>query len=220
MINMKTRRVVVLDFDGTLVDSAPAILHGFDLALRKNGLSPIIPLNQDLIGPPLRVILARLTGREDAGLLDVLASDFKQCYDGDACLGTQAFPGVGDALDALASRGHELHLATNKRSVPTGLIVEQLGWTGLFTSLYCMDEHPDCENKAQLLGKILTEHALIALETPYVGDIDSDSISAQLNSMPYIHAAWGYGSLTDPARARICASPSQLLAMIERSAPN
>lgn len=209
-------RAIAFDFDGTLVDSAPGILSGLRLALEKNRIDPAVPLDAGLIGPPLRATLARLAGSDDGALLDTLAADFKRCYDGGGYRDTRVYPGIGEALAALRQRAYTLYLATNKRGAPTRLILDHLGWTPLFAGIYCLDEHPGCENKAQMLGEILARHALPAADTPYVGDTEGDAQAARHHGMPYIHAAWGYG---EPAAARsICAQPAELLAALDRPA--
>lgn len=205
---------IAFDFDGTLVDSAPGILRGISLALVSNRIRPVLPLDRRLIGPPLPVTLAKVAGTDDPELLDVLIGDFIRFYDGGACLDSRAFPGVGEVLTALHQRGHGLYLVTNKRGVPTQKMLDHLGWSTLFTAVYCLDEHLDCPNKVQLLAKVIEVHSLCATATPYVGDTDGDARSARAHAMPYIHVAWGYGDLPDPRPGRICIDPSELLAML------
>jgi phosphoglycolate phosphatase len=212
---LKANRAIAFDFDGTLVDSAPGILRGISLALDSNRVKPVLPLDRSLIGPPLLVTLARVAGRDDPDLLDALVGDFIRFYDGGACLDSPAFPGVGKTLAELRQRGYGLYLVTNKRGTPTQKILNHLGWSALFTAVYCLDEHVDCPGKAQLLAKLIEAHTLCATDTPYVGDTDGDAWSARAHAMPYIHVAWGYGHLPEPTPERICTDPGELLSLID-----
>ncbi len=205
---------IAFDFDGTLVDSAPGILRGISLTLDKHRVSPALPLDRGLIGPPLPVILAKAAGKDDPSLLDTLMGDFIRFYDGGAYLDSLAFPGVDAALTALRQRGHELFLVTNKRGTPTRKMLDHLGWSALFTAVYCLDEHADCPGKAQLLAKVIRAHALCAANTPYVGDTDGDAQSAHANAMPYIHVSWGYSDRLQLTSGRLCAEPGELLTLI------
>ena len=159
-----------------------------------------------------------MTGSDDDALLDALSLEFKQCYDGEACMETRWFPGIDEVLVTLAGRKFDLYLATNKRGVPTRLILDHLGWTSRFVAIHCLDEHAECANKADLLGKMLTDYGLDATETPYIGDTDGDASSASANVMPYVHAAWGYGADMADAPALTCARPDQLVSMLDRVA--
>jgi phosphoglycolate phosphatase len=211
---LAANRAIAFDFDGTLVDSAPGILRGISLALEHNGVVPVLPLERRLIGPPLPVTLAKVAGRNDPDLLAALIGDFIHFYDGGACLDSAAFPGVGETLVELRRREHGLYLVTNKRGTPSRRMLDHLGWSALFSAVYCLDEHADCPGKVQLLAKVIQAHALCATETPYVGDTDGDAVAARANAMPYIHVAWGYGDLPEPTPERICTDPGQLLFMI------
>ena len=42
------------DFDGTLANSAPAILATFAQILEAEGIAAVVPLDESLIGPPLK----------------------------------------------------------------------------------------------------------------------------------------------------------------------
>ena len=66
---------LIFDFDGTLVDSGPGILHALGLVLQARGLQPQIPLTSDIIGPPLPVTLRKLAGDVTPELLDTLVAD-------------------------------------------------------------------------------------------------------------------------------------------------
>ena len=158
--------------------------------------------------------MANATGKDDPELLDVLIGDFIRFYDGGICLDSPAFPGVGATLANCARRGHVLFLVTNKRATPTRRMLDHLGWSTLFTAVYCLDEHADCQGKAQLLAKVIKAHTLCAADTPYVGDTDGDAQSARANAMPYIHVAWGYSDLPEPTSGRLCADPGELLTLI------
>jgi phosphoglycolate phosphatase len=207
-------RAIAFDFDGTLVDSAPGILRGISLTLDRHGVRPVLPLDRRLIGPPLAVTLAKLAGKEDPDLLEALIGDFMRFYDGGAWLDSPAFPGVGAMLAELHHRGHDLYLVTNKRGTPTRKMLDHLGWSALFTAVYCLDEHADCPGKAQLLAKVIKAHSLCATATPYVGDTDGDALSARTHGMPYVHVTWGYGGLPERAPEGICTDPGELLAVI------
>lgn len=207
-------QAIAFDFDGTLVDSGPAILQGLCQVLDANRIQPIVPLTRELIGPTLPAILAKVAGTDDHSLLEELSRDFVRFYDGEACLTALVFPGTFETLDELRSRGRSLHLVTNKRAVPTRRMLAHLGLDRLFASAYCLDEHAECTDKAQLLAKFMRIDKLCAATTPYVGDTEGDARSASINAMPYIHVPWGYGKLPESIPARICTSQSHLLQIL------
>lgn len=184
---------IVFDFDGTLVDSAPGILSGMAQALAARGLAPRVPLAPEIIGPPLTQTLALISGIDSTPALAELATEFKRFYDHEGYRDTLPYPGVEHALRELRQAGMALHIATNKRARPTRLILDHLGWTPLFASVYCLDECPACPDKAAMLGKLLQDTALRSDETLYIGDTLGDAIAAKANNLPFIHATWGYG---------------------------
>jgi phosphoglycolate phosphatase len=211
-------RAVAFDFDGTLVDSAPSILKSMALALAENQLDPVIPLHDGIIGPPLRTTLALISGSQDAAQLDRLAADFKRCYDSGGYRETRPYPGIDDALRYLHEQGITLYLATNKRGTPTRLILNHFGWMPWFSSIYCLDEHPDCSGKKQMLGKILDEQRLSPARTPYVGDTEADADAARAQDMPYIHVAWGYGpDRSTTIGGATCDRPEDLPELLEKA---
>lgn len=204
-------QAIAFDFDGTLVDSGPAIIQCICHVLDANRIQPVVPLGRELIGPPLPAILAKVAGTDDHLLIDALTRDFVRFYDGEACLNTRGFPGTFEMLDELKSRGRTLHVVTNKRAIPTRRILAHLGWDSLFASACCLDEHAECADKVQLLAKFIRTNELCAATTPYAGDTEGDARSASINTMPYIHVTWGYGKLPESIPAKICTSPLDLL---------
>lgn len=187
---------IVFDFDGTLIDSAPGILKAFSAALCEVGMEPQVPLDSRLIGPPLTETLIRLSGNDDAKLIQSLSNAFKQHYDTVGVLNTKAYPGVENMLKRFVAAGSALHLCTNKRISVTQAILEHLGWAGEFISVYALDMvEPRLAGKPQLLSKQIVEQGLAAERTIYVGDKQEDGTAADANAMAFYYAAWGYGEL-------------------------
>jgi phosphoglycolate phosphatase len=119
---------LIFDLDGTLIDSSASILAGFAAALDDLKIAPKLPLTATVIGPPLHETLANLTGSSDAGLIDSLTSSFKNYYDTEGYKATTVFSGVDEMLKQMHAAGAALHIATNKRLLPTHLILKHLGW--------------------------------------------------------------------------------------------
>ena len=64
LMNIKASSII-FDLDGTLIDSAPSILIGFEHVLKANGIDPLTPLVPSIIGPPLAQMLKMLSGIND-----------------------------------------------------------------------------------------------------------------------------------------------------------
>ena len=202
---------VVFDFDGTLVDSARGILAGISEALDAQGITPRVLLSPAIIGPPLLQTLQLVSGLDNDASLASLATEFRRRYDLGGYRNTDPYPGVEKALRELRKANISLLIVTNKRGIPTRLVLDHLGWTPLFQAVYCLDEYPDCADKSAVLARLLRDMGLVAEASPYVGDTAADARAASANGMPFLHAAWGYGGSDAELRdALTCATPSQI----------
>lgn len=187
---------ILFDLDGTLIDSAPAILASFRDAFAQSGITPVCPIDESIIGPPLLETLQHLSGSQDQTLITRLADAFKASYDSEGYKATSAYHGVGAMLGSLTAAGLQLSIATNKRIHPTRLILEHLGWSTHFEHVYALDLFsPRLPDKAAMIRRLLADQAIAQNTAIYIGDRAEDGESADANHLPFIAATWGYGSL-------------------------
>ncbi|WP_281985318.1 HAD family hydrolase [Azonexus hydrophilus] len=209
---------IIFDLDGTLIDSAPAILASFRAAFAHTGIAPAVTIDESVIGPPLTETLQLLSGSDDPALIGRLAEAFKASYDGAGYRETAAYAGVGELLAELAGAGLTLSIATNKRIHPTRLILDHLGWREHFAHVYALDLiSPRLPNKAAMIARLLADQGIAKEQAIYIGDRSEDGESADANGLPFIAVTWGYGSLNaDEMRAgwRAAAQPAALGAML------
>lgn len=206
--------VLIFDFDGTLVDSSESILSCLAAALAADGIDPRVPLTAAIIGPPLRATLSLLTGTREAALIERLATTFMAHYDHEGYKSTRAYPGVPEMLERNFASGIVLHLATNKRQLPTRLILEHLGWSQWFSSVFSLDSAvPAYPDKATMLAQLLHECSIDPETAAYVGDRPEDGQAADTNGLGFFAANWGYGPFEErklPPHWTSIATPDEL----------
>lgn len=214
---------VLFDLDGTLIDSAPAILASYREAFAAAGVRPAIAIDDSIVGPPLLETLRLLAGTDEPAVISALAGHFKASYDSRGYQSTQAYAGVADLLQALVARGRKLAIATNKRIHPTRLILEHLGWSAHFEAVYALDLfEPRLPDKAAMIARLLSDRQIDPRSAVYVGDRLEDGESASKNGLPFFAATWGYGSITPAEMAsgwHAYDSPQALLAALLHPAP-
>lgn len=185
---------LLFDFDGTLIDSSAGILKSFEAALKKFGMSPTVPLEKSLIGPPLQEVLRRISDSADARQIERLTDAFKEDYDTDGYQKTSAYAGTDSALRKLHARGAKLLIVTNKRILPTKRILTHLGWDMLFAGVFALDStDPPVKNKAALIRNMLERKVIAAEKAIMIGDTPDDYHAARDNGMNFAAVSWGYG---------------------------
>lgn len=212
---MTHKPVLIFDLDGTLIDSAPSILASFAMVLEEAGIAAKVPLTSKLIGPPIQETLSILTGVDDSQLINTYVESFKRQYDSHGYKKTAVYSGVPELLETLHTNGFALYLATNKRLAPTRLILEHLGWSSYFRSVYALDLYnPRLPHKGALLECLLTEQRLRPSDVLYIGDKTEDALSAEQNDMAFMGVAWGYGDFDSSCKWPVLNSPASLLQQV------
>lgn len=212
---MSPIKTIIFDLDGTLIDSSKSILAGFAGAFAKEELTPAIALSPEIIGPPLKETLSILAGSSDGALIDRLAGHFKAHYDSIGYRETTVFAGIPEMLEALAGLDVPLHIATNKRMVPTLKILDHLDWSRYFTTVRALDAWaPPVNSKSEMIARQLREESLVPSGAIYVGDREEDFLAAKANQLRFALAAWGYGGAPDLKQCTPLKAPKELLLML------
>jgi phosphoglycolate phosphatase len=188
-------RTLVLDLDGTLVDSVPDLAAALNRLMAQRCLAAFgWPEVAAMVGDGAAALIERAFAarscRPDAAALGAFLAD----YGANAARETRAFPGVQPTLCDLAARGWRLAVCTNKPEAPARALLAALGLDGFFAAIGAGDSFaarkPD---PAHLLATIAAaggspERAVMA------GDHRNDIVAANGAGIPCIFAAWGYGA--------------------------
>lgn len=200
--------LVLLDLDGTLVDSAPDVARCVDGALGDLGLPPRGEAQVRLwMGDGAERLLARaLTGRMDGEpeperLAEALAR-FLERYARRPCEQSRLYAGARAGLDLLHARGIPLACITNKPARCTAAVLRGLGLEGDFRLVVSGDTLPRRKPDPLPLRHAAREMGTGAAGVLLVGDSATDVDAARAAGAGVVCVSYGYNHGRDIRQAR------------------
>jgi phosphoglycolate phosphatase len=215
---MATRRVLLVDLDGTLTDNLEGITRSIRHALRELGApepgdSALLPC----VGPPLRASFARLLGTADRTIVERALALYRERY---ADVGWQenvVYEGADTAFARLAERGETLYLCTSKPVPYAEKIVARFGFGRFLNGVYGADLGGALDDKAALVADLVAREGLDPRRCTMIGDREHDVRAAHANDMRAIGVLWGYGSPAELAVAdALVTHPDEIAAALDR----
>lgn len=131
---MKNYKLLVFDWDGTLIDSVGLIVAAIQATARELNLpEPSVGKIRQTVGAHLDDIIYTLFPTVQGG---ILRERFLHHYAMDK-VGANFFTGVADTLVCLKGQGYSLAVATNKPQDKLEQDIIQGGLTDIFTAIRC-----------------------------------------------------------------------------------
>lgn len=209
---MRTERryaLIVFDWDGTLIDSAAAIVECIQSTARDFGLPvPERERASHVIGLGLKDALHHAV----PSLTPDRYAEFAERYRGyftareDAM---QPFPGVRELLDRLSRRGHRLAIATGKTRRGLDRAIQASGLGSHFSASRCADETHSKPNPAMLI-ELMRELGTGAQDCLMIGDTTHDLEMAHQAGVDALAVAYG----AHPAAALRALAPQRCVASV------
>lgn len=197
---MKLQRpeMVLIDVDGTLVDSVPDLAYCVDAMMREldmpergeqrvrhwvgNGVERLVK----------RSLINRLEGEPDEALYARALPVFEAFYRENTSKRSRLYPGVQEALDFLQTTGVRIGCVTNKASQFTLPLLQDLGVSDYFEIIICGDmverKKPDPMPLLQAAERLETEPRASMM----LGDSMSDVKAARAAGFQIVCMSYGY----------------------------
>jgi len=184
-------RLVVFDWDGTLMDSAAKIVNCFRNAAVDVGL-PIPSPGQArrIIGLGLREALGELFPGAGDDQLARVSQAYRDHFLEHDDTATALFPGVIEGLTELKSESFILAIATGKARRGLERVLEETRIRDLFSATRCVDEAVSKPDPRMLLD-ILDQTGIDARESLMVGDTTFDMAMAAAAGMDALAVTYG-----------------------------
>lgn len=207
---------VLLDLDGTLLDPGAGLIASIQYALKASGkaVPPAAELGW-MIGPPLRASFAQLLGGTEPA--EAALAHYRAYYGARGMYEAIVYPGIPEALDALAGAGCRLIVATAKPHHFARPILKHFALADRFAAIHGPELDGTRDAKADLIAFILAREGVAVDAALMVGDRAVDVRAARSNGMRSVAAAWGYGTraeLSAAGAAAICETPQALAALV------
>ncbi len=218
-----TRRALLFDLDGCLVDSTRAITTCINLALDGVGLPVRDPAELvRFIGPPLPESFATLLDESgaDARLVADCVTLYRVAYPEVSLRSTEVVPGIEPALAALSAEA-VLAVVTSKPREFAVPIVEHLGLAPWFVAVHGPVTDLQGEPKAATLRRALDTigPGLELGHVVMIGDREHDVAAGIACGVRTVGVTWGAGDRAELEAAgadHVVASPAELVALLGR----
>ena len=186
-------KVILFDFDGTLLYTIPDLGDAVNYGLSKYGY-PVhdYPTIQSFVGNGVRKLVERAlpNGEENPDFEKVFAA-FNEYYDVHCVDKTAPYEGIMDMLKLLQGRGERMAIVTNKYQAAAEEL--RIRFFGEYIPIIEGDR-PGRERKPNPAPVLAAMKALGAEgeEAVYIGDSEVDYMTAANSGTDFIAVAWGY----------------------------
>lgn len=191
-------KMILIDVDGTLVDSVPDLAFCVDEMMKQLGREPY---GEDKVRDWVGNGVERLTRRALIGQLNGEPSDedfekaypiFLDLYAENTSKRSVLYPGVKDGLQYMKSQGYMLGCVTNKAAQFTLPLLKDLGIYDEFGIVVAGDTLPVKKPDPQPLLHAADHFGVTAEESLMLGDSQSDVKAARAAGFQIICMTYGY----------------------------
>lgn len=189
---------IVFDLDGTMIDTAPDLIHATNHALERNGMSRVATrVIQPAVGFGARAMIRTAMeslGREPADAeLTRMTEEFIAYYADHLLVDSRAFPGLADAMDTLRAGGARLAVCTNKREGLAKKLLAGLELTSYFDFIAGKETFPVSKPDPRHIIETVRAAGGDPARALMVGDSSPDAEAAKGVPVPFIAVSFGYG---------------------------
>jgi phosphoglycolate phosphatase len=228
--------VVAFDLDGTLADTAPDLAAALNHTLGVLGRPGVAPESvRHLVGHGARALLRKglaaageieieqlpdgSVPRTDPEVEKLVERGFPiyiDYYAANICVGTHLYPGLEQAMDALAARGVAFAICTNKPTRLTDLLLDALGWRHRFAAIVAADTFPVKKPDPLPLREAIARAG--GGRAAYVGDSIVDAETARAADIPFVAVSFGFSDrpVAELGADAVIDSYAELIETLER----
>jgi len=193
------KELILFDFDGTLIDSAPDLALAINHMLARLGRSGFEETRiRGWVGNGAKTLVERALRASFDGdsphpaLLDEALKIFLAFYADNLAVRTVVYPFVPEVLHRLRARGYRMAIVTNKPYAFIEPILHSMGMDDLFDFTLGGDSLPVKKPDPQPLLHVCETLGIARENAVMVGDSKNDILAAKAASMHCIGLGYGY----------------------------
>ncbi len=214
-------KIILLDLDGTLMDSGEGIMRCAQYALARMGVDVADWRSlRFFVGPPLEDSFKMFYGFSDTQAHDAVMA-YRERYFSIGKLEQCPYDGIGEFLGELKAMGMTLCLATSKMMPLSIFAIEKFGLDKYIDGVFARDEEGRLHTKADVINSAL-EHLGVKdrSQVLMVGDRKYDIIGARECGVDSVGVLYGYGDREELEEAQatyVCGNFNEILEVVKAS---
>ena len=190
------KKLLIFDFDGTLVDTITDAALCFNRALERYGFEPY-PVSDygRVVGGNLDVIFSKLLKEENRTEenIEKLKNSYREIYLNDNKPNTVPFDGITTLLELLKSKGCYIAINTNKAQPLVEDLCHKIFPSINFDGIVGFVEGYPSKPNPYGVNKLMSENKVTKEQTIYIGDGKTDIETAKKAGIDCIFVTWGQG---------------------------
>lgn len=217
-----TRRAVLFDLDGTLIDTAPDMVRILQDMLTAHGAAPL-PYEQVrsvVSNGSLGLVRLAFPDASEARLREFQA-EYLERYGADVCRDSRLFPGLDTLLIALEVHGRPWGVVTNKPERMTTPLMSALNLLDRAACVVSGDTLPQRKPDPKPLLYASQQAGFAPADAVYVGDALRDIEAGRAAGMLTVGVQYGYivdgDSAHDWAADHVAADIGELTTIIQKA---
>jgi phosphoglycolate phosphatase len=191
-------KAVMIDLDGTLLDTIPDLAAAANNMLIAMGRAPLPQaIIRNYVGKGIANLIERtltnsMDGKPDQAAFDQAVPIYERCYREANGKHTTIYPGVMEGLDALRQRGFPLACVTNKSERFTLPLLEYMKLSHYFVTVVAGDTLPQKKPDPAPLLHACKVMSVAPREMLMIGDSLNDAQAARAAGCPVFCVGYGY----------------------------
>ena len=191
-------KVIMIDLDGTLLDTAEDLALAANLMLKELGMSELPTSTiRSYIGKGIhklvqRTLTGQLDGEPDAALFAKALPIYEHHYANNLSVHTRPYPGVLEGIQAMQKIGFKLACITNKAEAFTLPLLRSTGLYDKFEIILSGDSLPKKKPDPMPLTHICQYFQTAPQQALLIGDSLNDAIAARAAGCHVFCVPYGY----------------------------